>query len=386
MVPSTEHVDSPEARRYNRISRRIGIADAAIGLVFLVLLLFTDWTGDYRDFAWRMVRHSNYMLALAVYVFCILGSLKMLGFGLDWFGFRVEHRYHLSNQSFGAWLWDQAKGFLLSIVLSVFFAELFYFMVRNLRQSWWIVAWISFNLISVFFAQIAPVVFFPIFYSFETLRNEGLRERLMKLCERAHTRVRGVYEWHLSEKSRKANAALMGLGNTRRIVVSDTLLASYTDDEIEAVLAHELGHHVHRHIALSIAVQAIISFVGFWAIKIVIRWAEMDPHRWLTNYKQYDFANLPLVVLVTTLISLVLLPFMNAFSRFNERQADRYAWKSIPSVGPFITAMDKLATQNLAEREPSRMVEMLFHSHPPISRRIKAAEQWAEKNLTAPTG
>src|SRR6516165_737748 len=103
MVPPTEHADSPEAQRYNRISRRIGITDAAIGLMFLALLLLTDWTGDYRDFAWRVVRHGSYTLALAVYVFCIVGSLKALGFGLEWFSFRLEHRYQLSNQSAGAW-------------------------------------------------------------------------------------------------------------------------------------------------------------------------------------------------------------------------------------------------------------------------------------------
>src|SRR5205823_8627275 len=117
----------------------------------------------------------------------------------------------------------------------------------------------------VFFAQIAPIVFLRIFYKFEPLENENLKERLVRLSERAGTRVRGVYEWKLSEKSKKANAALTGLGATRRIILADTLLQNYSDDEIEAVLAHELGHHVHRHILKSIAVQAGISLLGCWA-------------------------------------------------------------------------------------------------------------------------
>src|SRR5581483_9321809 len=125
----------------------------------------------------------------------------------------------------------------------------------------------------VLFAQIAPVVFLPIFYKFEPLENENLKERLMRLGERAGTRVRGVYEWKLSAKSKKANAALTGLGKTRRIILADTLLEGYSEDEIEAVLADELGHHVHRHILKSIGIQVAVTFVGFWAANEVLRYA-----------------------------------------------------------------------------------------------------------------
>jgi STE24 endopeptidase len=157
--------------------------------------------------------------------------------------------------------------------------------------------------------------------------------------------------------------------------LADTLLANYTDDEIEAVLAHELGHHVHKHIAKSIVVQALVSFVGFWAVKTLLR----RPYPgWFSG--QTDFANLPLILLVATVISLLLLPLLNAYSRFNERQADNYAWKSIASIAPFLSAMNKLAAQNLAERVPSRWVEILFHSHPSISKRIQAAERWASRS------
>jgi STE24 endopeptidase len=213
---------------------------------------------------------------------------------------------------------------------------------------------------------------FPIFYRFRALENDALRDRLTRLSERAGAKVRGVYEWKLSEKSKKANAALMGLGQTRRIVLADTLLANYTDDEIEAVLAHELGHHVHNHILKSIGMQAVISFAGFWVVKTILRKPFPD---WYSS--QADFANLPLILLVATVISLLLLPILNAYSRFNERQADQYAWKSIASIGPFLSAMNKLAAQNLAERVPSRWVEILFHSHPSISKRVAAAERWA---------
>ena len=140
-----------------------------------------------------------------------------------------------------------------------------YFIIRQSPEHWWLIAWGVFLLLFVLFAQIAPVVLFPIFYKFEPLHNDDLKERLTRLGEQAGTRVRGVYKWNLSEKSKKANAALTGLGATRRIILADTLLDNYSPDEIEAVLAHELGHHVHRHILKSIFVQAGITLFGFWA-------------------------------------------------------------------------------------------------------------------------
>jgi STE24 endopeptidase len=224
----------------------------------------------------------------------------------------------------------------------------------------------------IILAQLAPVVLFPIFYKFEPLDNEDLRRRLVVLSERAGTRVRGVYRWKLSEKSKKANAALTGLGATRRIILADTLLDNYSPDEIEAVLAHELGHHVHRHILKSIFVQAGITLFGFWAANWALHYA-VDQHMF---EELSDFANLPLLALVSVVLSFVLMPALNAYSRFNERQADRYAFESIASVEPFISSMNKLAEQNLAERTPSKWVEWFFHSHPAISRRLAAAEAW----------
>src|SRR5256885_6231438 len=139
-------------------------------------------------------------------------------------------------------------------------------------------------------AQIAPVVLFPIFYKFEPLQNEDLKQRLVRLSERAGTRVRGVYKWRLSEKSKKANAALTGLGTTRRIILADTLLDHYSQDEIEAVLAHELGHHVHRHIVKSIVVQAGITLAGFFFAKEIPRYAVRRGHIVATKSV---FAHLP---------------------------------------------------------------------------------------------
>lgn len=369
---STLAADTPEARRYNRIRRWLEISDFGLGFVFLVALLFTGWSGVLRDWAY-WAAFQNYQLSVFVYVFLLMLAGKLLGLGLDYYGLRLERRYNLSNQKTRAWLWDEIKGFLVALVFGGIIAELLYFTIRQSPEHWWIIAWAMFLVLFVVIAQLAPLILFPIFYKFEPLENEDLKARLVRLSESAGTRVRGIYKWNLSEKSKKANAALTGLGATRRIILADTLLDNYSPEEIEAVLAHELGHHVHKHILKSIFVQAIITLFGFWAANFVLHMAIEQWHMFETLS---DYANLPLLVLVSTLLSFVLMPAMNAYSRFNERQADRYAFKSIKSVQPFISSMNKLASQNLAERTPSKWVEWFFHSHPAISRRVAAAEAW----------
>jgi STE24 endopeptidase len=377
--PNLVQADSPETRRYNRIRRWLGIADFVIGFGFLIILLVTRWSDWLRDLAYRL-GFQNYSLSLFMYLVLLLGISKALGIGLDYYGFALERRFQLSTQKFRSWIWDETKGFLVSLVLGSVVVEVLYFTIRQWPQHWWILAWALFMGLFIVMAQLAPVVLFPIFYKFEPLDNEDLRRRLVVLSERAGTRVRGVYRWKLSEKSKKANAALTGLGATRRIILADTLLDNYSAEEIEAVLAHELGHHVHRHILKSIFVQAGITLFGFWAANWTLHYA-VDQHMF---EELSDFANLPLLALVSVVLSFVLMPALNAYSRFNERQADRYAFESIASVEPFISSMNKLADQNLAERTPSKWVEWFFHSHPAISRRLAAAEAWGRSQDTHP--
>jgi STE24 endopeptidase len=367
--------DSPESRQYNRVKRWLGIADFGVGLVLLVLLLATGWSSTLRDVAYRAAS-TNYSLAVFFYVLMLTLITRVLAFPLDLYGFRLEHRYHLSNQRTRSWLWDEFKGLLIGLIFATIVAELLYFLIRNVPY-WWLVAWALFLGLFVLLAQLAPVVLFPIFYKFEPMENEELRRRLVLLSERAGTRVRGVYKWKLSEKSKKANAALTGLGATRRIILADTLLDHYSNDEIEAVLAHELGHHVHRHIFKSILVQAGITLAGFYLANEVLKYAVERTNKFQA---MSDFANLPLLILVATVLSFLLMPALNAYSRFNERQADRYCFHSVASVEPFISAMNKLAEQNLAEKAPARWVEWLLHSHPAITKRIAAAEAWAKSH------
>ena len=238
---NSQPADSPEVRRYNRVQRWLSMADTVIGLALLVVLLVTGWTGRLRDWS-LMGSKQHYFLAVFLYVLMFSVIAKVLNAPFDFIGFRLEHQYHLSNQKLRGWLWDECKGWLVSLVLGTIMVELVYGIIRLAPQRWWIIAWAVFVGLFLLMAQLAPVILMPIFYKFEPLANESLRERLTRLGERAGTRVRGVYEWKLSEKSNKANAALTGMGSTRRIILSDTLLQNYSDDEIEAILARQKKH------------------------------------------------------------------------------------------------------------------------------------------------
>ena len=157
--------DSPEVRTYNRIKRWLGIGDFVLGLTLLLVLLLTGWTGAIRDLAYSTASQS-YSLAVFLYVLYLIVIARVLGIGMDYYGFRLEHRYQLSTQKLRSWLWDEAKGFLLAVILGGLLVELLYFIIRHFPQYWWVLAWLGFLVVTVLLAQLAPVVLFPIFYKF----------------------------------------------------------------------------------------------------------------------------------------------------------------------------------------------------------------------------
>jgi STE24 endopeptidase len=227
-------------------------------------------------------------------------------------------------------------------------------------------------IILVGLAQLAPVLLLPLFYDFKPLDRPDLVRRLMALADRAGARVLGVFEWRLSDRTRKANAALTGIGRTRRILLSDTLLAEHSDDEIEVILAHELAHHVHRDIWSGIALETVLIALGFYVADATLG---MTARSFGLTGKA-DVAALPLLLLAAGAVSILFMPVANAVSRMHERRADQYALTLTGNAAAFISAMKRLATQNLAEEEPPRLVELLLHSHPSMQARIAAAREW----------
>jgi STE24 endopeptidase len=365
-----------KAARYHRLQRRASLAGAALGVAFLLALLLSGASAALRDLALSLVGGAT-LATLALYVGLLLLTYEVLQLPLSFYqGVTLERRYGLSRQTTAKWWADQAKAAAVGLCLSLVAAAIAWSALRWDPERWWVAAAVLIVLLLIVLAQLAPALLLPIFYDFKPLDRPALSERLLRLADRARTPVLGVFEWRLGDRTRKANAALAGIGRTRRILLSDTLLAEHSDEEIEVIVAHEIAHHVHRDIWSALALEAGLILAGFYAADVVL--TAFAGRFGLTG--KDDIAALPLLALALGGVSLVMMPLANAFSRAHERRADRYALGLTRNAAAFVSAMKRLAVQNLAEEQPSRLVEVLFHSHPSTSARIAVARAWASRH------
>ena len=369
--PTLDPQRQEQARRYARQRRRFFLVDLALGAAYILAWLFTSLSTVLASHL--EARFPSPWLATGIYVIFFLIGYGILSLPLGYYaGYLLPRRYGLVTQSVWGWLADQAKAGALGLLFGVVALEGIYWLLRVAPAVWWFWVGLAYLGFTVVLANLAPVLIAPLFYKFEPLDDADLTDRLIRLAERAGTRVRGVFTFNMSSKTTAANAALMGLGNTRRIILGDTLLAHYTPDEVESILAHELAHHVHRDVPLGIAVSVVETLAGLWLADRALRAGASA----LGFRGPADLAAFPLLVLVLGIFGLVTMPLGNAYSRWRERMADVYALRATGNPHAFASAMVKLANQNLAEAEPERWVEFLFYTHPPIGQRIRMAEEW----------
>ena len=372
-------MNEDKATRYHRLRRRAALVSLALSATLLIGLLWTGWSIALRDLSGGLPRRFGLPLFLipsatvATYAL-LLGVLnELVTFPLDLYrGLVLERRYGLSTERAGHWFVDRGKAVALGLVFAVAGTGAMYGLLRHWPQWWWLGAAAGLSLVAIALTNLGPVLLLPLFYPLKPLGREGLRTRLVDLARRAGVAVVDIYEWQVSGKSRKANAALTGLGPTRRILVSDTLLANYPEEEIEVVLAHELGHHVRHDLWRGIGVEALVSVIGFFVADRMLR--ALAPAVGLAGIA--DVAGLPVLALGLGGVSLVGSPLANALSRLHERRADQFALDLTRNPAAFVAAMRRLGAQNLAEEAPSRLTRALFHSHPTIPERIRAALAW----------
>jgi Zn-dependent protease with chaperone function len=366
-------VNEDKATRYQRLKRRAAIGSFVWNVALLAAIVVCGASVALRAAA-ELVAPAGPLhetATVALYVVFLALATEIAGLPLAFYsGYLLERRYGLSNEPLRGWAIDQLKSFAIFIVFGVIAATVVYAFIRRSPEWWWLPAGAVFAVLVVGLANLAPVLLLPLFYRVRPLEREALRQRLLALAERAGARVLGAYEWGLAEKTRKANAALAGLGATRRILVSDTMLAEYSEDEIEVVLAHELAHHVHGDIWKGLIFESALIFAGcFAAARLLAALAA-----WARLRGPADPAGIPLLLAGAGAVSLVMLPAAYALSRAHERRADRFALELTRNPAAFISAMRRLSAQNLAEDQPSKVVQWLFYSHPPIGERIAAAQ------------
>jgi STE24 endopeptidase len=359
----------PETKRYQRQKLTATVASILLSLAYVAVaaLVAGPWVGR-QVTAWT---GDNRWLRLIALGFVYAVGMELVTLPLDfWSGFVLEHRYHLSNQTFAAWVWHHIKGYLVGGLIGLVLLLGLYALLWYGGALWWVWATVGWLGVTLLLGQLVPVLVLPLFYKVTPLDDPPLTERLRRLAEGTGLNVAGVYRLHLSAETRKANAALAGLGRTRRVLLGDTLLEQFTPEEIEVVFAHEVGHHVHRHLPKMVLTSVVLAAVGFWLVNLVLAHAATA-----LGYRGFDDpAALPLLLLVLTVFGLVLMPAQNALSRFFERQCDRYALWRTRTPDAYRSAFLKLARINKSDPEPNALVAWFLYDHPPIRERLALAE------------
>lgn len=326
-----------KAIEYARLRHRLWALDLVLTAAALLIVLALGLNVWLKQVVLSITREV--WLATFLYLFAALVAYQVVFAPLSYYsGFVLPHRYGLSTQSLRGWLTDGLKGSVLTLILGGLIVEVIYAVLRAAPDTWWLWASAFMILFSILLANLAPVLIFPIFYKFQPLQDAELVRRLTALADRAHAQVRGVYTMMMSEKTTAANAAVMGLGNTRRIVLGDTLYKNYCHDEIETILAHELGHHVHHDIGWSLLVESALTIAGFYIADVFLKWSVTQFH-----YEGVaDLAAFPLLGLAIGAFGLITMPLGNAYSRWREGLADEYALQTTRNAPAFVSASQSI--------------------------------------------
>lgn len=361
--------DQREIKRYQKTRLLAGLTHSTVAFAFTILIVGAGLTTELETWARTIV--DNDYLVLLVFAGVLGLSESILTLPLRWFtGFFLEHQYRLSNQSLRAWLWERTKGLLVGLPLISVLLILLFFCLRTYGSLWWVPVGGMLFFFSVLLARIAPVLLFPLFYKFEPLEDGPLKERIANLCRQVGVVVKGIFVFNLSKTTKKANAAFTGLGSTKRIILGDTLVANFTDEEIETIFAHELGHYTMNHVWKLIVVGTMSTFLGLF---VTARLYELNL-TWFGFPSMEAIAALPILGLWLGIYSMVTTPLNNMLSRRFENQADAYAVRTSGKKSAFANALQKLGAVNMADRSPHPVIEFLFYSHPSLEKRIRAVE------------
>jgi len=363
-----------QAIKYQKAKSIFFFADQGYSILVLVLFLFLGLSAFFRRQIEKLTKKQFWVVFFYALVFIILAFI--VGLPSSYYGFHLEQKYQLSNQNFFQWFGEQLKGLLVMFIIGVIVIEGIYLALKKAPRTWWIYVSIVFVFFTVLLINLAPVLIMPLFNVYTPLPQGEIRDKLMALSEKAGVKVEGIYEMDMSKQTKKANAVFTGIGNTKRIVLGDNLVKEYTPDEIEVVIAHEMGHNILHHIWKIIALMSFVSAIGFLLIHLTMGRIINRYRARLKIEGPADIASLPLFMLIFVVFSLITLPVSPTYSRYMEHQADKFALDLTHNPDAFISAMNKLAYQNLSDPNPSPVIEFLLYDHPPASKRIKFAETY----------
>jgi STE24 endopeptidase len=358
------------AKEYDAMHNRLFIIQVLLVVVLLAAFQFSGASAVLANGLAARFGESLWYVTNVVYTVIAVFGFAACMFPLSYYsGHVLEHHYELSNETFGDWFADFVKSLLIDLVLATVLFSVVYALLRWIPGLWWIFATVFYILFAVVISTLAPLVIMPLFHKFEPLEEGDLTEAVRGMMEDAGIKVVGVFKWGLEAKTNTANAAFAGFGRTRRIILGDTLLAGYSQKEILAILAHEVGHYKNRDTLRLMSTSSVLALIGFYVAHLCLTGLSG-----LLGFDTiYNIGAAPLFIFSLFVFSLVSMPVANMHSRRREFAADAYAIDRMGSPDDLVSAFEKLADQNLSNKEPAAWAEILLHSHPSISRRIERA-------------
>jgi len=366
---------------YTIDSANFGIFSTLASQVFFLLLLlsgFLPWLVQAIQFqGWGEIVQALIFFA----VLSVITNLFQIPFDL-YDTFVIENRYGFNTKTLKLWVMDLLKSLALSAILGGLLLWLFLSLAIHGGNLWWLWAWVLVGAFELLMIWLYPVILAPLFNKFIPVENQELTRRIEALMQKAGLRSKGVFQMDASKRSRHTNAYFTGLGKSKRIVLFDTLVASHTPEEIEAVLAHEIGHWKKRHVLKQLVLVETLSLVGFYLLSLLLPWPFV--------YQTFGFpgpvlyAGLLLIGALFSPLGFFAHPLEAALSRRMERQADDYALESIPSAEPLANAFKRLAADNLSNLTPHPIFAWFYYSHPPLAERILRLQNAPPKQGPAP--
>ncbi len=357
------------AKNYSLIKYTLSI----LGIIYsLFLLLIFVWSGLSNALQQALFKLStNTYCLLPLYIIIISAAYYLLSFPINFLeSYILERKFCLSNQKLRSWFFDQFKAGIISYIISLIAIEFFYYILKYYPHTWWFIAsvfWIFFALI---LAKLTPLVIIPLFFKYKKLSDETLKTRIVNLAYKMKVKIIDVFEIDFSSKTLKANAAFVGWGKSRRVILADTLKDKYAYEEIEVILAHEFAHYKKRHLLKLILINSFLTALLFF----IIFKTNTFTLRLFNISSLLELSALPLVLIYFIVFAVGMQPFQNYISRIFEKDADRTALSITGLKEAFISMMEKLTRQNLSDRSPHPLIKIFFFDHPAVDERIALAK------------
>lgn len=356
------------ARKYRNDNLILSIFSHVVSVVLLVILLYFNISKNFVIFL-NNLTEARFLIIL-LYFTVLYAVYTLISFPFAYIaGYKIEHKYGFSTQNFRAWLNDWIKSFIVVFILGAIIFEVIYLITDLSPNLWWL--WLSIIMIvfSVLFTNLFPVLVLPLFYKTSPIENEDLKNKITEICRQVKINIQGVFSINLSSKSTKANAAVVGLGNTKRILMGDTLIADYSEDEVISALTHEITHYREHHIWWLIFWQSLITLLMFYIFYLV----HSPLYKLIGFEKISEIAAFPLFAIIFAIFSIVFKPLVSSISRHYERRADQGALDLTKNSKSFISLIAKFCNKQLTIAYPSPFIEWYKYSHPSPGNRIKFA-------------